>query len=104
MWNNEGISMNNIPFSNSSLNSPASGRTLRNQGFNVENEEKSRLWNCLRSKPTGQSKTQFHIEYNRLVPDMTLTLKKTTLTLKMGGSVHLPQRGQEGHVLLWLCY
>ena len=26
----------------------------------------------------------------RLVPDMTLTLKKTTLTLKMGGSVHLP--------------
>ena len=28
---------------------------------------------------------------------MTLTLKKTTLTPKMGGSVHLPQRG---HVLL----
>ena len=37
----------------------------------------------------------------RLVPDMTLTLKKTTLTFKMGGRVHLPQRG---HVLLWLCY
>ena len=32
---------------------------------------------------------------------MTLTLKKTILTLKMGGSVHLPQRG---HVLLRLCY
>ena len=70
MWNNEGISMNNFsntslnsPFLNSSSNSPASGRTLRNQGFNVENEEKSRVWNCLRSKPTGQSKTQFHIEY-----------------------------------------
>ena len=37
----------------------------------------------------------------RLVPDMTLTLKKTILTLKLGGSVHLPQRG---HVLLFLCY
>ena len=35
-----------------------------------------------------------------LVPDMTLTLKKTTL-IKMGSSVHLPQRG---HVLLWQCY
>ena len=30
----------------------------------------------------------------RLVPDMTLTLKK-------GSSVHIPQCG---HVLLWLCY
>ena len=37
----------------------------------------------------------------RLVPDMPLTLKKTTLTLKMGGNVHLPQRG---HILLRLCY
>ena len=60
MWNNEGISMNNFsntslnsPFLNSSSNSPASGRTLRNQGFNVENEEKSRVWNCLQAKPTG---------------------------------------------------
>ena len=38
---------------------------------------------------------------NRLVRDMTLTLKKMTLTLKMGSDVHLPQHG---HVLLWLCY
>ena len=38
---------------------------------------------------------------NRLVPDMTLTLKKASLTLKIGGSVHLTQCG---HVLLWLCY
>ena len=37
----------------------------------------------------------------RIIPDMTITLKKKTLTLKMGGYVHLPQRG---HVLLRLCY
>ena len=35
---------------------------------------------------------------------MTLTLKKATLTLKMCGSVHLPQRGHALILGLWSPY
>ena len=36
----------------------------------------------------------------RLVPDMTLTLKKMTLTLKIGGGVHLPHYGHSAMAVL----
>ena len=68
--------------------------------FRVRVISGTNLLRIIFEKPRKNAVSRFFSE-RRLVPDMTLTLKKTTLTLKMGGSIHLPQRG---HILLRLCY
>ena len=64
---------------------------LCNLQFNISNVNISKiLYAPLRLPSLLHCNTHKKVSL-RLVPDMTLTLKKTTLPLEMGGSVHLPQ-------------